>query len=363
MALSKIDESSWGGTQLGGRKNVVINGAMKISQRETSFVKTSYTGGAFYCLDRYYFQGSHPSIDMTVDQSSDAPAATGLRNSLKVTINSGNSSYPAATNQYFRIRHAVEAQDCTHLVEQPCTLTFWVKSSVTGQYDVALFAPDSSSNHQVVPYTIDAANTWEKKTLRFTGPAQINDDNENGLDIQWQLSRAGSAYQTSSTNVWGSTKLSSSTSSDAFIKTTGATFFLTGVQVEKGDPTEFEHRSYGEELLLCSRYYHEIKQFVFNANKGNDTYWDGHARAGAYAFPVPMRASPTVSIVQTYGWLANTSGWTTPSSGRHPVSTGATNEQSVAFTGSNYWDDPGTGGSAGNTTAVRIEKATVNAEL
>ena len=108
MALSKIDESSWGGTQLGGRKNVVINGAMKISQRETSFDKDGYTGGKFYSLDRFYFQGSHPSIDMTVEQSSDAPAATGIRNSLKVTIDSGNTS-SFSTYQYFRFRHGIEA--------------------------------------------------------------------------------------------------------------------------------------------------------------------------------------------------------------------------------------------------------------
>lgn len=294
MALSKIDESSWGGTQLGGRKNAVINGAMKISQRGNSFDKDSYTGGKFYSLDRFYFQGSVPSIDMTVEQSSDAPSATGLRNSIKVTIDSGNTSFPATTSQYFRFRHGIEAQDCTHLVEQPCTLTFWVKSSVTGQYDVALFAPDSgSNNHYVAPYTINTANTWEKKTLRVTGPSQINDDNGLGLDIQWQLSRAGTGYQTSSTNVWGQTKLSSSTSSDAFIKTTGATFFLTGVQLEKGDPTEFEHRSYGEELSLCQRFYEKIgigSPAIANSTTG---FWTG------LTFKTAKRATPSVSLVST----------------------------------------------------------------
>jgi hypothetical protein len=140
---------------------------------------------------------------------------------------------------------------------------------------------------------------------------------------------------------------------------------ITGVQLEVGKvATPFEHRSYGEELAKCQRYYTEIKQFVFNANRGTDSHWDGHANAGSYPFPVTMRASPSVTIVQTFGWLANTNGWTTPSAGRHPVGVGITNEQNVHFSAINYWDVSGTSGSsAGNTTAVRIEKATVDAEL
>ena len=346
-----------------GRKNLIFNGAMNIAQRETTFDKNSFTGSKYYSLDRFHIQSSTPSHDHTVTQSTDAP--DGFSHSFKYTQDTAASSYPATSSQYHRLRHHLEGQNCKQIENADCVLTFYVKSSIAGKYDAVIFALDSSLNHMVLPYTINHANTWEKKELRFIGPSTISRGANVSLDVQWHLARSGSNYHTTTPGVWGATKLSSPNSTDALIKTAGATWQITGVQLELGKvATPFEHRSYGEELALCQRYYTEVKQFVFNANKGTDSHWDGHSNAGSYPFPVTMRASPSVTIVQTFGWIANTNSWTAPSAGRHPVGIGVRNEQNVNFSAVNYWDVSGTSGSsAGSTTAVRIEKATVDAEL
>ena len=292
MALSKIRNDSLVDTAVHGRRNLIINGAMQVAQRGTSFDKNSYTGTGFYSLDRFQVQGSLPSVDLTIEQSTDAPSSTHFRNSLKVTVDSGASTYPASASQYIRIRHLLEAQNVTHLQGTKCTLSFWVKSSVAGGYDVALYAQDVSGNdHQVLPYDVNTANTWEYKTLTFTGPSTINNDTGLGLDVQFQLAKAGTTYQTSSTNVWGGVKLSSSDSTDALIKTDGATFQITGVQLEVGDiATPFEHRSYGEELSLCHRYFQkDIRCVAWNLGSGDTT------SACNASYHTPMRATPSLT--------------------------------------------------------------------
>jgi len=241
-----------------GRRNLIINGAMQVAQRGTSFTQANPGTSSFYYLDRFKMQSDLPPITYVVDKSSDVPAGSGFSNCFKVTVTSPASSFPDASGRYFRIRQSLEAQDVRHLVNKTVTLSFWVKSSVVGQFDVTFFAQDSSSNHYVVPYNIDSANTWEKKEITFTGPATINNDTGMGLDIQWQLARAGTNYQTTSTEVWGPTRLSSTTSTADVATTANATFQLTGVQLEVGSvATPFEHRSYGEELARCQRYYYQ----------------------------------------------------------------------------------------------------------
>ena len=272
-----------------GRKNLIFNGAMNISQRGTTFDKNSFTGSKYYSLDRFHIQSSTPSHDHTVTQSTDAP--DGFSHSFKYTQDTAASSYPATSSQYHRVRHQSEGQNCKQIENANCVLTFYVKSSIAGQFDVALFAPDSSLNHMLLPYTINNSNTWEKKELRFTGPSTISRTNAFSFDVQWQLARAGTSYQSTTAGVWGATKLSSPNSTDAIIKTAGATWQLTGVQLEVGKvATPFEHRSYGEELALCQRYYSQIYY-----------QWEGTIGAtGNFApynpvLPVTMRAAGTVT--------------------------------------------------------------------
>ena len=271
-----------------GRRNLIINGAMNVSQRGATFDKNSFTGAKYYSLDRFHIQSSIPSCDHTTTQTTDAPE--GFSHSLKYTQDTAASTYPAAGAQYHRFRHHLEGQDCKQLQNKPCVLSFWVKSSIVGKFDVTIFAPNSSSNHMVLPYNIHSANTWEKKELSFIGPAEITAGAVSlSLDIQWQLVRSGTQYQTSATNVWGTTKLSSADSTDAIIKTAGATWKLTGVQLESGTvATPFEHRSYGEELALCQRYFQ-----LFEAAAGHAS--STTAVEFTYQWNTEMRAAPSAS--------------------------------------------------------------------
>ena len=274
-----------------GRRNIIVNGSMNVAQRGTTFDKNSFTGTKYYSLDRYHIQSSIPSCDHTITQSTDTP--DGFGHSLKYTQDTAASSLTGS--QYHRLRHHLEGQDCHHLENKPCVLSFWIKSSIAGGFDVTLFAPNSSLNHMVLPYTINSANTWEKKELSFIGPATITPgSNALSLDIQWQLARSGTSYQTSATEVWGSTKLSSSNSTDGVITTAGATWQLTGVQLELGKvATPFEYRSYGEELALCQRYFTVMPNGIFGIASSSSTF------VYSYQLPVQMRATPSVSLTST----------------------------------------------------------------
>jgi hypothetical protein len=254
-----------------GRRNIIVNGSMNVSQRGTTFDKNSFTGAKYFSLDRFHIQSSIPSCDHTITQSTDTP--NGFGHSLKYTQDTAASTFPAAAAQYHRLRHHIEGQDCHHLENEPCVLSFWVKSSIVGGFDVTLFAPNSSSNHMVLPYNIHRANTWEKKELSFIGPATITAGAvAMSLDVQWQLARSGTQYQTSATSVWGQTKLSSADSTDAIIKTAGATWQITGVQLELGKvATPFEYRSYGEELALCQRYFERLEDLESTDSNGGSS--------------------------------------------------------------------------------------------
>lgn len=285
--------SSINGGQVGGRRNLIINGAMQVAQRGTSIAQVNPGTGSFYFLDRFKSQSDLPAISFTVTQAADAPSGTGLTNSLKITIDSAAASFPDSAGRYFRIRHSMEGQSVQPLIGNTCTLSFWVKSSIAGKFDVTFFAVDSSNDHYVAPYTINSANTWEKKVITFTGPDTIGNDNGLGFDVQWQIAKAGSTYQTSSTGVWGGTKLSSTDSSSAIATTTGATWQITGVQLEVGtSATPFEHRSYGEELSLCQRYYWRGAVAAGGCFGGNGT-----VPLVGFMFPVAMRTTPSGSYI------------------------------------------------------------------
>ena len=318
---------------LAGRRNLIINGGFDVWQRGTS---GSFVGGPKYVSADRWYGYLNTSTTITLSRQAFTNGQTEVPNNPKYYarfdwLGTGSSQFFSITQRIEGVQHGAGG----HI-----TLSFYARTEQGDDITVGVnqkFGSGGSSDVNVGNTNINATTSWKKYEITLGVPSISGKTIGTGDNLEIAFYRTG---------------------------TLNSYLELANVQLELGKvATPFEQRSYGEELTLCSRYYHEIKQFVFNANKGNDTYWDGHARAGSYPFPVPMRASPSVTLVQTFGWLANTSGWTTPSSGRHPVSIGVTNEQNVAFTGSNYWDDPGTGGSAGNTTAVRIEKATVDAEL
>ena len=313
MAISKIDSDgivSGGITadslnigQIGGRRNLIINGAMQVAQRGTSFTGLG-NGESQYLLDRFRWnENGDPTYEFTATQDSNAP--DGFAKSLKVDITTADTAL--GTNDTLRIKTILEAQNLQSLAygtssASSVTLSFYVKSTTTGTYKVWIYSEDGNRS-SAKAYTINTANTWERKTLTFSGDTSgtINDDTGKGFDIEFFLA-AGTDW-TSGTDpdgTWeGHTKanvaagqtvnLASSTSND---------WAITGVQLEVGSvATPFEHRSYGEELALCQRYFWLIEAGSGERGSvGNGAAYVSSNFTTRIPCPVEMRAGPTMSV-------------------------------------------------------------------
>jgi len=289
-------------------RNLIINGAMQVAQRGTSFTCTNTN---IITLDRYnVYEGAAGTTTYTVTQDSDAPA--GFSKSLKI-VNS--TAVSITSGQYGAIGYAVEGYDNVSTAmgtssAKDVTLSFWVKSSLTGTFGVTFRASGGSSANYVSSYTINSANTWEYKTVTYpaTSLGTWNITNGIGSDIIWSLG-TGSTYSNTA-GYWntGSNKFAL-TGETKINGTAGATFQITGIQLELGDTaTPFEHRSYGEELALCQRYY--IRRTINNLNDypGNAMGWA--STSGTHQFIIQfeqhMRAQPTFSSSGNFRLQSNT---------------------------------------------------------
>ena len=257
MALSKITNASVADTAVHGRRNLIINGSQIVAQRGTSFSSIS---SATYPVDRFLVQDVNGSAgEATVSQSTTAP--DDFKYSLKVDVTTADAALVAA-DQY-KIEYRAEGQDVSHLnwgtsAAKTVTLSFWVRSNKTGNTQVALLNSANDRSY-VATFTIDAADTWEKKELTVAGDTSGTWLTTNGIGLRLRWGSYGSTYQTSSTDQWiGSQAMSRDDSPINFFDSTSNDFYLTGVQLEVGDASPFEHRSYGEELAACQRYYQVI---------------------------------------------------------------------------------------------------------
>ena len=281
---------------VGGRKNLIINGGMQVAQRGTSFTAPSAT----YTLDRWKVWSTNTDGGFDVTQVTDGPSE--FKSSLKATITSADTSLGAT--QFAIIRYPFEGQDIVGTASgtadaKTMTLSFWVKCSVTGTFGGAL-ADGAFSYSFPFSYTVLAANTWEKKTVTITGATSGNFSNDitQGMQINFSMG-SGSTYS-GTANTWGSAGYFDATGTDAVIATNGATWQVTGVQLELGDTaTDFEHRSYGEELALCQRYY------IGSAYAGSFQGSTNENGGTSCIFAVPdsryksMRDLPTLSLNNT----------------------------------------------------------------
>ncbi len=244
-----------------GRRNLIINGDMRIAQRGTSVTGTSVAG--YKTVDRWSLSldGDNDNLVVDIAQTGDAP--DGFSKSHKITVATPETAIEG--DEQVSITQAIEAQDLAALAygsssAKEMTLSFWVKSSIAANYAVQFYTEDSN-NQFVSPYTINSANTWEYKTIvvpPLTG-STITLDNNVGLLIYWGLSagpdRTTGTGNTSSWGTWNKANTFSGMTGN-WMATSGATFQITGVQLELGKvATPFEHRSYGEELAACQRYY------------------------------------------------------------------------------------------------------------
>ena len=283
-----------------GMKNRIINGNMVVDQRNTS-----QTGNG-YSVDRWAIY-NNTSATYTLAQDTEAP--TDFITSLKFTT-TGTDTSIGSTEQCV-IYHQIEGNNIADLNwgtanAKTVTLSFWVRSSLTGTFAGSL-GNNGYARCYPFTYTISAADTWERKTITITGDTTGTWLTTNGVGISLRLAiAAGSSFEATA-NAWASGNYFSVSGATSVVGTSGATFYITGVQFEQSEnATPVENRMYGTELQLCQRYYNKSKnQSVAESSTGAST---GALFTLAVAtnshfvlrFPVTMRAAPTVTIQSTY---------------------------------------------------------------
>jgi hypothetical protein len=253
MALTQVDQGLLGTyAQYTGFKNRIINGAMVIDQRNAG---ASVTSG--FPVDRFSTNFSVGS-KFTLQRSTTAPA--GFSNSLLIT---SSSAYSIGSGDYFLLNQTIEGFNIADLNwgtanAVPATLSFWVRASLTGTYSVNLQSGSATTVNYLASYTINSANTWEFKTITLSAPTSggFPIDNSSGVAIRFTLGTGSS--QTGATTTWATSGVALGATGQVNVSgTNGATFYITGVQLEKGSTaTSFDYRPYGTELALCQRYYY-----------------------------------------------------------------------------------------------------------
>ena len=286
-----------------GFKNRLINGAMVIDQRNAG-ASVSATGGGQYFVDRWAC-GISAGSKFTVQQSSTAP--TGFNNSSLIT---SSTAWSVGATDYATYYQYIEGYNIADLGfgtagASTVTLSFWVRSSLTGTFGGTL----SNSTNRFYPftYTISTANTWEQKTVTIAGDTTGTWQTTTSTGISVLFSLAAGSSLVGTANAWtGVAAYQGATGQTNILATNAATWYVTGVQLEKGNQaTPFDFRPYGTEFQLCQRYY--------QAPCGTSTSGIGQGGIGTFYavttseafntinFPVPMRATPTVTFYNGAG--------------------------------------------------------------
>jgi hypothetical protein len=305
MALIKLNNRSSEDNAIHGRRNLIINGDFQINQRA---VTSSTSNG--YLADRWYC-----GVNNTHTQAIVSDAPDGFEYSHKITV--GSASANTVLGYFFT---KIEAQNIITPLGwdgagngSNAVLSFWVKSSVTGKYST-YSRNNADTENYIKTFTINSANTWEYKTLSITPPTAgtWTTDNTSGLQVSFGISGSASANAVASEG-WHTANYIMTTDSTDLYTNAGATWQITGLQLEIGDiATPFEHRSYGEELALCQRYFAKLgadpnstgnysyQAYAAGCNQSNNT-----SQNIALVYPQTMRVTPTLAYSGNIGITAN----------------------------------------------------------
>lgn len=284
-----------------GFKNRIINGAMVIDQRNAGASSSAVTDG--YTLDRWAtvsYDGGNVTGKFTVQQNAGSvtPPA-GFTNYLGVT-SSAATSY--GVNGIFTVDQRVEGYNISDLAwgtanAKTVTLSFWVRSSLTGTFGGSLMNAGYSRSYPF-SYAISSANTWEQKSVTIPGDTTGTWATNNTLGIRVYFGLGVGSTYSGTVNTWASAQIHAPTGATSVVGTNGATWYVTGVQLEAGSTaTSFEYREYGAELRMCMRYYYKLKLSDYSAVNG---FVDGSTAAVFYyQYPVPLRGSATLETTGT----------------------------------------------------------------
>jgi len=300
-------------------KNILINGAMQISQRSTSTVaQANDSNEGFATVDRWSLEfGNSAGGTITTSQNSAWGSDNGFAFNYKLDVTTADASISG--NEIVFFRQTIESQHMRSCgwnylsSSSDITLSFWVYNSKTGTYCIALGSHDGTDKMYTTDYTVSSANTWEKKTITIPGYSGLTFDNDSnaGLTLYFMLANASGRYGTA--DAWGASPRYGTSNQVNFLDSTSNVAYYTGIQLEVGDSaTDFEHRQYGEEFALCQRYYQEHDGIKCQFSKLQMSDFDGHTQGFFCSHPT-MRANPTLTRGTQYTWYGNDSSWTTTS--------------------------------------------------
>jgi hypothetical protein len=294
MPISKVSQAGLSsGAQFNGFKNRIINGGMDFDQRNAGASVTP-TADSTYTLDRWKIRNGSGAGRFSVVQSS--TSAANFPTSVLLTVTT--TSAPSA-NEFYGLNQDIEGYNMADFGwgtanAQAVTVSFQVRSSLTGTYCVSLRSSGGTRSY-VAEFTINSANTFETKTITIPGDTSGTWLSTNGVGIIFLVCLGSASGREGTAGSWQATNIVATSNQVDWINTSGATFYITGVQLEKGSTaTSFDYRPYGTELALCQRYYYRVQAL----GAGTKITEVGYAVSTTLAFmrnpfPVRMRTSPS----------------------------------------------------------------------
>jgi len=291
--------NSQSGGALSGR-NKIINGAMVIDQRNAGAALTPTDGQ--YTVDRWKGFASQSS-KYTIQQDSSSNTVSGFTSSLKVT---SSSSYSVGSSDYFAVVQLIEGYNVADLdlgknTAKNITISFWVRSSLTGTFGGALNNSGSSRSYPFT-YTIVAANTWEQKFITIAGDTSGTWLTTNGVGLAVLFGLGVGSTYSGTAGSWASANYVSATGATSVVGTNAATWYVTGVQLEKGSQaTPFEYRNFTNEFALCQRYYETNVSYGIVPANGNAGMWYCSSTPNTVypqgiGFAISKRTAPTMTF-------------------------------------------------------------------
>ena len=336
MPISRIDNEGLTGP-IGGRRNVIINGAQQVAQRATSKADIGADGAAIHVTDRMSISCGGLSGRLTMSQDSDSP--DGFANSLKFDCTTAQTSFDAGDFLWFQTR--IEGQDLQRFCKgtssaKNFTFSFYVKANSARTMIAELLDADNSRH---VSKTFTTTTDWSRIEIDFGADTTGAFDDDGNLSLYVALWLAsGTTYSDGTLQTsWGSHANGNRNAGGSnFLSSTDNTLFITGMQLEVGSvATEFEHRSFAEELALCRRYFYK------NTTNTSAFQYRGDYRLIQEIYPTEMRANPTVVVSEVGG------------AGTFSASSFASKQKIVQFTAASYT----------STTTHYVSAYTADAEL
>tara|TARA_R100000329_G_scaffold86851_1_gene73215 strand:- start:1481 stop:2596 length:1116 start_codon:yes stop_codon:yes gene_type:complete len=339
-------------SQIGGRRNIIINGAMQVAQRSTGVVGVDASG--YYTVDRHKLAMGNTAGRLTMTQES-ITDLSGFTKAIKLACTTADTSI--ASNEYLFIQHSLEGQDLQQLKKgtsdaEKVTLSFYVKGNASATYTVEL---EDGDNSRLNSQEFSVTSSWTRVVKTFVGDTTgtLDNDNAESLRISFWL-HGGSNYTggTHSSNTWHTTENQRlGDNQTSFFDSTNRTFFITGIQLEIGEQaTTFEHLSKAETEKLCHRYYQAVDYEGFVSISTGIMFDNG----GSAVIPMhylfgKMRSTPTITLPTAGTSTGNISLLTSTSSYPSTIGSHATpyaNDTVYTIRGSGYSGLPNAGGAS-----------------